>query len=445
MSDSKTPSLLGRLEPAQLRALLASILIILAIFTVDYSLYYYAQVVPERALNNAQLNITRFDFVDASANEITVNGTLEISGLPPSLSSDSASSNARITRVDIELSYDSLQLAGLHFPVTDNVKTETNNGSTQLDFTTVIQVNTDSSVEQENQHLQPILGALFSNATIQLQAKGTVSYQKGMIHQTLDIDNSIFISAFKDLDFFTIRGLNITDPESNTANMILRIYNPFSIPISISGTLNLLLENKPLAVITPTSPIELEPGNSTVQLEADLINSSIVTIQRIFQDLNADYQLQGNVTFSIKELTIETTVDAPIYLGSDLLRFELANVTDIQLNETTNQLNLKLDLFIINNSPMSFNLSSIWFNATTITQEPIGEIFWNSTQTLPLNSYSTSLARNITLEFTELSFSVIFQLLSDQAFSIPEGFAILEFYGSPIYVNFRIDSVPLKF
>lgn len=430
----------------QLIALSIAVGLILSVGIAALVLHYYAEILPERELNNADLAITEFDIVGVEDGKLRINGTLRINGEHVNggeATMDDVEPVFKQSDVDVEHLVLELSLGGKCLGIIDT-EPESQEDESNVSFSALIDPPSNDG-DQEGA-LRDFIGNIMNGVPFYLDVEGELSYKRGLIRRTLEFTNTIDFLALRDHCFFEMVGVDIPTADGSSALLIIEIDNPFTATLSLLGELEIRIEDSLMGTILLDPPIFVPFGAINVTMPLEIAGTPADQLQNLFAASGSDLLVSGDLTAGIDDLTFDVAVSLEVPVAADLLVVSvlaITNATIIELPEGSYLMAI-MDIGVTNNSPMSLNISSVNMTITTLSNRPLGILQWNTTESVTLYPYSECPIQNMTLICSELTTAAVIDLLLDGAICIPYGELVFDFFGEEFCVVFHIDDVPLS-
>ncbi len=382
------------------------------------------------ALEKANFSIDNFDIITASKDEITIQFRLNVTNYD-------ASSGPKFVEgddINIILLNNSLEIAEFNVPLESG------------DFEASQIITTDLPIDPnvDNELLDTLINNILSGVNFELDFKGKINFHIGVVFRdSLEFNNKILFIVNATSLGLEINDIQIPNINSTSAEAEIEISSPFTTSFKITGEIITFISRFDLGKIHIEFPLEIQSGTHKYVLDWELTNSPQQTISEILTRFNTTIILYTDLNLSINEFQINTSPTLELGFGDDLFSLNVKEISSFDINSDNASFTMGLDIDLMSNIPMTLNITSISLDITTITDNNVGILNWESQSTLSIEPHSTNTISNVSIVFQNLAASTIIELIITQAIKIPIAIIHIQFFEEEMDLIFSLDQIDL--
>lgn len=381
-------------------------------------------------LENANFTVDNFDIINASENEITIQFRLNVTNYD-------VSSGPRFVKgddINIILLNDSLEIAEFDVPLESG------------DFKKSQTITTDLPIKsnEDNELLDTLINNILSGVNFELGFKGKINFHIGvLIKDSLEFDNKILFYVNATSLGLEINDIRIPNINSTSAEAEIEISSPFTTSFEITGEVITFIGVFDLGKINIEFPLEIQSGRHNYILDWELKNSPQQSISEILTRFNSTITLYTDLNLSINDFQINTSPILALGFGDDLFSLNVKEISSFDINSSDASFTMDLDIDLMSNIPMTLNITSISLDITTITDDDVGVLNWESQTFVSIEPGSTNTISNVSIVFQNLAATTILELIITQAIEIPIAVIHIQFFDEEIDILFSLDEIDL--
>lgn len=402
----------------------ALILLILSGSVAGFFVYQSQKADALNRLENAEFVIQDFDIVSHTDENVTFLISMQ-TGL------NDLSQSSRIVSITIVLESNDTEFFTLSVPPTTS---PSSNFTFTVPFSTLSRDTSGSS----------FLSFLWSNV---FDAKEVVFGIRGTIVIALPFGGTDTLNFMNNLYFRSKRQVHLAldrlvlPPVNETLTSVeVTIVNPFTDTLGLGGDGDLYIGERAIGSVNLTTPLSIVGGNHSYSLKMNLTSSLNDTLGYLISSENVSIVIASRLNLRLGSFSYPIHRIVRVETSQESVNFRISEVSQLERNDQGEFL-MTFDLEMQNPLPASFNITSIFLEAYTVSSSKfLGTLKWNSTPPLFLDQDSLVTFMNVTGVLNGDGFS---EVLLSRSISVHRGILILDVYGELLSVEFSIAELKL--